>query len=76
MRQITRRQFDAIMVLYLCALAWIIYTMLADPDPEKRRLSRLHVRYRAYQRLAERVGRIGLAAEKEYHEYVEQMRTI
>lgn len=74
--RVTKRQLDLIMVMYFLVLGWIIYSMVMDPDPDQRQLSRLNFRYRMLQRTAERLGRWGLDAEKDYLKRVEEMRTI
>lgn len=67
---------DIVILAYCAGVLWIAYEVIADPDTENRRLQRMNVRYRAYQSLAERFGRLGLQAEKEYLSAVEKMRTI
>lgn len=74
--KLSRRTLNIVAILYLAALAYLMYEMALDPDPDERKLSRLHVRYRAYQRAAERIGQLGIDAEKEYHALLESRRTI
>lgn len=71
----TRRKLDVFAFLYFAALLWLLYEMSADPDPNKRKLARLHWRYRYLQRTAERIGQLGIQAESEYLSAVELQRT-
>lgn len=71
----TRSALKFAAVVYLVALAYLMYEMAMDPDPDERKLARLHMRYRGYQRLAERIGEKGIEAEKAYHELLESRRT-
>lgn len=73
---VSRRALNIVAIVYLAALAYLMYEMALSPDPDERKLARLHVRYRAYQHAAERIGQLGLDAEKEYHALRESRRTI
>jgi hypothetical protein len=72
----SRTTVNAVCVLYLIALFWFMYEMTLDPDPDERRLHRLHFRYRLYQDIARRVGSLALHAEKEYLSLRESGRTV
>lgn len=72
----TRRALTVCMFLYLGACLYLMYSVTVDPDPDERKLSRLNLKYRAFQAAAERLGELGLRAEKEYLAAVESGRTI
>lgn len=72
----TDRKLVAVSILYFAAVAWMTWTLIVEEDQDVRRAHRLHVRYRATQRVAEYVGRKGLELEAEYHKAVERMRVV
>lgn len=74
--QTSRRVLTVAMLLYLGACLYLMYSVTMDPDPDERKLSRLNLKYRAFQAAAERIGELGLRAEKEYLAAVESRRTI
>lgn len=73
---LTRRALTVAMLLYLGACLYLMYSVTMDSDPEERHLSRLNFKFRALQRAAERLGELGIDAEREYHDAVESRRTI
>jgi hypothetical protein len=71
----SRTTLNVVSILYLLAMVWFMYEMTLDPDPEERRMHRLHFRYRFYQGLAQRIGEWGIHAEREYLALRESGRT-